>query len=111
MPRALVEAIEVGIRRALLDDKDTLTEPQHLVEIGRGQLIEALPFHRNLWHAGHPQSLIREWRQCHGTARLRPVSLCSDQGSAKARMARRRPGRTLGYPQYRILPTQPRHRP
>src|SRR6516164_4998902 len=104
MPRALVEAIEVGIRRALLDDKDTLAEPQYLVQLGCRQCLEALPFHRDLWHAGHPQSLIHEWRQCHGTARLRPVSLCYDQESAKARMARRRPGRTLGHPQYRILP-------
>ncbi len=32
MPRALVEAVEIGIRRGLLDDEDALAKAQQLVE-------------------------------------------------------------------------------
>ena len=53
MPSALVEAVKVGIRRALLDDKDLLPEAQQLVEFVRRELLEALPFRHDLWHADH----------------------------------------------------------
>src|SRR5271169_6758172 len=55
MPRGLVEAVEVGIRRSLLDDEDILAESQDVVEFLRRQLLETPPFERDfrrdLWQA------------------------------------------------------------
>ena len=53
MPRALIEAIEVGIRGALLDDKNILAKAQQFIELIRIQVFEAVPLHRNFRHAGH----------------------------------------------------------
>ena len=43
MPRALIEAIEVGIRGALLDDKNILAKAQQFIELIRIQVFEAVP--------------------------------------------------------------------
>ena len=50
--RILVEPIEIGIGRALLDDKDRLAKTQDLIEPIRRQSLEGLPFHLDCWHAG-----------------------------------------------------------
>jgi hypothetical protein len=58
MPGALVEAIEVGVRGALLDDKNTLSKAQQRVEFVYRELLEAVPFRGNLRHAGHDRSFV-----------------------------------------------------
>src|SRR5258708_12812229 len=69
MPCALVEAVEVGISGALLDDEDALAEAQQLIELTCRQLVETPPFRRDLRHAGlsshsrrRPGSRGRGWR-------------------------------------------------
>src|SRR5260370_18644893 len=69
MPCALVEAVEVGISGALLDDEDALAEAQQLIELTCRQLVEPPPFRRDLRHAGlsshsrrRPGSRGRGWR-------------------------------------------------
>src|SRR5260370_23013348 len=52
MPCALVEAVEVGISGALLDDEDALAEAQQLIELTWRQLVETPPLRRDLRHAG-----------------------------------------------------------
>ena len=49
MPGLLVEAVEIGKGRALLDDKDPLAEPKQLVEAIGAQHFKALPFGGDLW--------------------------------------------------------------
>src|SRR5215471_16824615 len=58
MPRSLVEAVEIGISAALLDDKDLLAEPQQRVELVNVQRFKALPFgcDCDLWHTVHIQT-------------------------------------------------------
>src|SRR5208282_3915484 len=56
MPSVLVEAVEIGIGGGLFDDEDALAEAKDLVQRVRRELLEALPLHRDLWHAGHRRS-------------------------------------------------------
>src|SRR6516164_11010742 len=79
VPSLLVDPIEVGKRRALFDDKDRLSEAQQLVEPLGGELGEALPFERDVWHAGQ-------------TARLRRSS-CSRRIMARSAMSQSTSGR------------------
>jgi hypothetical protein len=43
MQRLEIMSIEVGIRRALLDDEDLLAQAERLVEEGRREFVEAVP--------------------------------------------------------------------
>src|SRR5215472_42899 len=52
MLRVLVEPVEIGIGRPLLDDENSLAKTQHLIEPIRRQSLEALPFRLDCWHAG-----------------------------------------------------------
>ena len=52
VPSLSVEAVKIGIRRALLDDEDALAEAQDLVEHVCRELLEALPFRCDFWHGG-----------------------------------------------------------
>ena len=55
MLRIQIETIEIGIGRALFDDKDLLPELQQLVKRRRRQIVETLPLSgdpgSNLWQA------------------------------------------------------------
>jgi hypothetical protein len=57
MPCRAVEAVEIGVRAALIGD--ALAEPEQLVKTIDAESVEALPFGRDLWHAGHYQSSAR----------------------------------------------------
>src|SRR5271170_4807195 len=58
MPCGLVEAVEIRIRRSLLDDKDVLAKAQDVIEFRRRQLFKPPPFERDfrrdLWQALSP---------------------------------------------------------
>src|SRR5262249_41091755 len=114
MPRTLVQAIQIGIGRGLLNDKDALPKAQDLIEHVYRELLEALPFHGDIWHGAQrrssssrapcsraitvrsPTSLSTSGQSLNG-----PAAPASRSGSSPISNSFRSPGALLLFPAHR----------